>query len=149
MSTVDFIGTLPAVLDTDSTVIKQLADELKVRIDNHLLVIPKGFRFDGASIPLPLTILWSRFDKRWVLAAAAHDYLYQFAGEVSVFRYPVENEMTFQIELSRRCCDRVFAELVRDGGSRTTTSLAFYAGVRSVGWYFWNRHKKRLRRLNP
>lgn len=55
-----------------------LTTEYHVTINGETVVIPRGFLFDGASIPkwVPKWIIGSPFDPEFMLAALVHDWLY-------------------------------------------------------------------------
>lgn len=90
--------------------------------------IPKGFEFDGASIPFllrPLVYLldpWSRFEP----AAAVHDLLYriQLAGRLQA--------------------DNFFRELMLYAGVPTLARLVLYGGVRAFGRPAWQENRRKI-----
>ncbi len=40
------------------------------------IVVPKGFVFDGASIPKAVGMLYQKSDPQWLIAALVHDWVY-------------------------------------------------------------------------
>lgn len=86
--------------------------------------VPKGFRFDGASVPRPLR--WLTPSKLKTIAAAAiHDELYR-SGRVP-----------------KREADRVFREALADLGVSWLERWLMWAGVAVGGWFSWYRHRQR------
>ncbi len=58
----------------------ELAEDFKIRIDNQLILIPKGFKFDGASIP---NFVWAILDlkptdSQMLVPSLVHDFLFTY-----------------------------------------------------------------------
>lgn len=84
-----------------------------------IIVVPKGFRTDFASIPhTPLA--WYLFAGKADEAATVHDLLY------STQIYPREK------------CDAIFHEAIKILGYSEATARVMYCGVRLGGWRNWN-----------
>lgn len=110
-----------------------LADELVVTCDHRSpdgqikgddgpslrLIIPKGFRYDGASIPRWLWDRLPRDDSRIIFAATVHDYLY-------VHRL-----------FDRKTCDAIFLEIMEQEGMPWLYRKAAYRAVRAFGRWAW------------
>lgn len=90
------------------------------RLNGH--VVPKGFRFDGASIPRPL---WWWNDPSGVAfpAAIIHDY-----------HYKTQN-------VSRKYADDVFFRNLVAIGVRPTAAWLMWAAVRLFGGKAWKKHQ--------
>ena len=89
------------------------------------ITVPTGFRSDGNSTPrLPFAYLI--VGGRGKKAAVLHDFLY--SGGLVDGR-----------ALTRKECDQVFAEALRSCGYSELVVGIMYAGVRTGGWYFWNK----------
>lgn len=99
------------------------ADEpLSLRCRVHI-VVPAGFKTDGASIP---RLLWPVFGhpfERYAAAAVLHDSLYRIKT------------------MSRAEADRIFLEAMAVLGVPKWKRNLMYAGVRAGGWWYWNRSK--------
>ena len=114
------------------------------------LVLPKGFRYDGASVP---RFLWSviglRPDGLIRAAALVHDFLYFYGGKVPSGSYQILNDNDEWDNLeseediwTRKNSDRIFVRLMREFGvSKIKRRLAYY-GVRSFGWRFFGKKSK-------
>ena len=85
------------------------------------VVIPRGFEFDGASIPpLLWPVIGSPFDPRFVRAALIHDWLYS------------------SHLIDRKTADRAFqAVLIADGVTDWRAGL-MYSAVRAGGLVAWD-----------
>lgn len=93
---------------------------------HHRLVIPVGFRYDGASIP---EIAWRFIGKPWDdefwLASAAHDYY----CELSLLK----NDYQLRV-----IGDAVFFCLLERSGVPTWKRTCMYLAVRAYSrWTFW------------
>ena len=90
-----------------------------------IIVVPKGFETDFASVP---RILWNILPPigKYTKAAVIHDYLYA-KGE----------------NLTRNKADAVFLEAMRDLDVWEVTRFSMWMGVRLGGWVPWIRYRKR------
>ena len=83
---------------------------------------PKGFEFDGASVPGFLwPIIGSPFDPRFMAPALVHDRLYSTG------------------EISRKKADKIFKKLLLANGVPEETAESMYAGVRIGGGSHYNK----------
>ena len=98
--------------------------------------IPKGFVFDGASIPGFMRIYCN--PRNFLVAALVHDYLYSL---LRAERLPLWECMTGPQRLE---ADRIFARAVVEEDHRSLVgALVLYAGLRIGGWSaVWNRRKR-------
>ncbi len=89
------------------------------------LTIPAGFLSDGASAPIFTlnTLGLSRFDPRLILAAFAHDYAYRTG------------------ELTKKQADKLFFQLLIDGGISRGKASILYNSVKAFGGKHY--HKKK------
>lgn len=112
-----------------------LAEEYKIDIRRFgglkNLRIPKGFRYDGASVPRWLWSL-SGLSRDGIHRAAAlvHDYLYENKG----FQ---ENDK-HEYWLTRKEVDKVFREMLIDVGVADHRVFLAYWGARIGGHFYWN-----------
>ncbi len=79
------------------------------------VTIPKGFKFDFASIPLILTPFFPQNGSKYDRASCLHDYLY-----------------TYKI-YDRKRCDEVFLKAMLEDGVNKTKAHLFYYSVRLFG----------------
>lgn len=93
-----------------------LCEDYPNLINGNLIRAPKGFKFDGASIPDILkSLFYGSYDPLIVTAALVHDWLYS------------------NHQMSRKEADRVFRKiLIRDNTDTTKTAL-MYSAVRLGG----------------
>ena len=88
--------------------------------------IPKGFEFDGASIPrMVQDIIGGAFLPQFLAAAAVHDYLY-------------EKRIG-----SRKVADKVLKEILIANKVPKAKASVMYAAVRVGGWYYWRKCDER------
>ncbi|WKW24042.1 DUF1353 domain-containing protein [Campylobacter fetus] len=95
--------------------------ELKY-IDNRLIIkIPKGFKFNGATVPKWLNLLIPKFGYKYDRSVCLHDYLY------------------FSKQLSKKESDKMFYEAMR--AEKVNRNLAFiiYLAVRVFGRKSWEK----------
>ena len=91
-----------------------------------VVCVPKGFEYDGASIPRPaqFLLLLNRFDPRLRAAACVHDYLYR----TGLF--------------TRKEADLVYKQLMQVNGIGKIRANIHYEFLRACGWTAWNKHRK-------
>ncbi len=77
--------------------------------------IPKGFKFDFASVPLVLTPFFPQNGSKYDRASCLHDYLYTYK------------------KFDRKKCDEVFLKAMLNEGVNKTKAYLFYFGVRIFG----------------
>jgi hypothetical protein len=95
------------------------------------ITIPKGFRYDGASVPRLFMFLIG-FERRGVHdpAALVHDYLYQNRGYID------SNEKKI-LKYIRKDSDNIFYDIMKIVGvMKWHAKLAYYA-VRVGGIFSW------------
>ena len=108
--------------------------------DGTTFVVPKGFRFDGASVP---RFCWALLHPAGLLLVSGliHDYAYRHAMLWRVVA-GTENEVEEYGGLTRRAADCLFWQVGEDvNGVRTVNGLAFLAvsvGARGV----WRKHRE-------
>lgn len=91
--------------------------------------VNKGFITDGASIPkVCWTIIGHPFG-RYLEAAVIHDFLY------------------FEGTLTRKECDKVFLEAMKELKVFALQRWVMYKGVRMWGWLGWRCHRKREKEI--
>lgn len=94
-------------------------------LDGHLIVVPEGFIYDGASVP---RLAWSFMPPDGLHRAAAlvHDFLYVHLGRMAHRTY------------TRAEADKIFYLIMRDSGVSYFRAKAAYLAVRAGGWTYWN-----------
>ena len=100
-----------------------LKEDVWVFTDDRGLLIPKGYTFDGHSVP---GFLHGVFDpgKKDVVAALVHDYLYESMKE---------------LPWSRQFADAAYKSLMNDERYKTNNVRAtlFPAVVKIAGWLYY------------
>ncbi len=106
------------------------------------IAVPSGFTYDGASVP---RIAWSitgiRPDGLLRAAAAVHDWIYQWKGQLPrgshAFRI---DEFPWQDAIGRwrrKDCDRLFGRMMREAGVPSVKRKMAYLAVRLLGGLSW------------
>lgn len=96
--------------------------DLRIKINDQLFIVPKDFDSDLASVP---RFLWSIFPPRYakfIRPALLHDYLY---GE--------------KREYTRRYCDNVFFGALIAEDVHKKIAIIMFLGVRLFGWYAYSK----------
>lgn len=98
--------------------------------DKRVYIIPRGFRFDWASVPRGLWNIFPPYDPRYAAAALIHDWLY--GGELC----------------PRKLADEVFLEAMKFRGVPAWKRSVMYAAVRMFGGLTYKNHTdKSVRRI--
>jgi hypothetical protein len=118
---------------------------------NLTLVIPRGFEYDGASIPRIARPFIDRQDLGEI-GVLGHDFIYHYAGQMPPGSVLIRHESGLsEINFSTYTIPRSVADLVMvhgmelDGVARAVQATA-YQGVRRFGWWPWWRAERRMRR---
>jgi Protein of unknown function (DUF1353) len=122
-----------------------LSRDWEAEVDGLILVVPKGYHCDLASVPLPF--FWWQFGK-WNIAAIAHDYLYDF-GYILVRTRPCgefgtglnrsirEAGEIYQQPYTKHQADVLFWQLCRSLGVTPITARLMFWAVHFFGsWRF-------------
>lgn len=99
---------------------------------NARITVPKGFTFDGESIPAGLAWLVRPMGESR-RGACVHDYLYRFAG--------YKNLKGEFVSVTRSQADAVYRELIEANGLPAWRATVRWAVLRSVGWAAWGGNK--------
>ncbi len=108
------------------------------------VVIPKGFIFDGASIPRPL---WGVLSPVGLLLVQGliHDYAYMhdYLLVADLYENDEETRYRWNRHIGRKTWDKLFRDIGREvNGMVIINDLAYWA-LRIGGWMAWNAHRKR------
>jgi hypothetical protein len=113
-----------------------LTDDWKYNIDGTEYVIPKGFQFDGASIPKFLRSFFSPVGVL-LMGGLVHDYAYKYKTLLK------KNKKDTMGELTQKRADEIFRDInVIVNGFYTMNRLAYWS-LRIGGFVAWNGHRKR------
>ncbi len=99
-----------------------LCDHFIVSVDGQLIIIPKGFITDLASIPRIFWAIDAPNDTESIAPAILHDYMY---AEDSGLDY------------SRHDADRIFYYALLSNGASRLTAFKYWLGVRVFGRRFY------------
>jgi hypothetical protein len=113
-----------------------LTDDWKYNIDGTEYVIPKGFQFDGASIPKFLRSFFSPVGVL-LMGGLVHDYAYKYKTLLK------KNKKDTMGELTQKRADEIFRDInIIVNGFYTMNRLAYWS-LRIGGFVAWNGHRKR------
>ena len=99
-------------------------------------VIPKGFSFDGASVPKFLATFLSPVGVL-LLGGLIHDYAYKYAALKPAL------QQSSLLVVDQKQADKIFRDInIEINGFYFLNYLAYWA-LRLGGWFAWNKHRKR------
>lgn len=103
------------------------------------LIVPYGFRCDGASVP---KCLWHFMlpDGLHRAAALIHDFLYDYRGQIPVGSYQrldAGKWVVIDAPWKRVHADKMFARILRESNVPKFQRRNAYRAVRIGGWTFW------------
>ena len=110
--------------------------DFKYTMNDTNYVIPKGFSFDGASIPKFLRTFFSPVGVL-LIGGLVHDYMYKYAAcKPSTEGAPL-------MLVNQKDSDRIFRDInIEVNGFYSMNYLAYWS-LRLGGWVAWNGHRKR------
>lgn len=98
----------------------RLVRDFAIEVEGVLVVVPKYFRFDGASIPpAAWQLTYSPFHPDVMLPALIHDWMF------------------YNHQENREVTDDIFYRLLKDNGVSDLKASAIWAAVRTAGELFW------------
>jgi hypothetical protein len=114
----------------------ELTQDWKYNLDGTEYVIPKGFTFDGASIPKFLRTFFSPVGVL-LIGGLVHDYMYKYTH-----CKPVSAKGALLVVDQKRA-DQIFRDInIVVNGFYTMNYLAYWS-LRIGGFVAWNGHRKR------
>ena len=114
----------------------ELIEDWKYNIDGKEYIIPKGFQFDGASIPKFLRTFFSPVGVL-LIGGLVHDYMYKYTH-----CKPVSGKDALLVVDQKRA-DQIFRDInIVVNGFYTMNYLAYWS-LRIGGFVAWNGHRKR------
>ena len=112
----------------------EVVKDFNYSINKQNFVIPKGFKFDGASVPKFLAQFLSPVGVL-LIGGLIHDYGYKFETLL------LKNGKTIGIR-SQQWMDKTFRDInIEVNGFYFLNYLAYWA-LRLGGWVAWNKHRK-------
>ena len=114
----------------------ELTQDWKYNINGIDYVIPKGFQFDGASIPKFLRTFFSPVGVL-LMGGLVHDYMYKYTA-----CKPVSKKDALLV-VDQKKADQIFRDInIVVNGFYTMNYLAYWS-LRIGGFVAWNGHRKR------
>ena len=112
----------------------EVVKDFNYSINKQNFVIPKGFKFDGASVPKFLAQFLSPVGVL-LIGGLIHDYGYKYETLL------LKNRKTIGIR-SQQWMDKTFRDInIEVNGFYFLNYLAYWA-LRLGGWVAWNKHRK-------
>ena len=112
----------------------EVVKDFNYSINKQNFVIPKGFKFDGASVPKFLAQFLSPVGVL-LIGGLIHDYVYKYETLL------LKNGKTIGIR-SQQWMDKTFRDInIEVNGFYFLNYLAYWA-LRLGGWVAWNKHRK-------
>lgn len=112
----------------------EIADDWHFEVNGEAYIIPKGFIFDGASVPKFLAS-WLSPVGILLIGGLVHDYIYKYD-------VLLKNDGTPSHKFSRKQADQLFRDInIEQNGIHFLNYLAYYA-LRIGGFIAWNKHRK-------
>jgi hypothetical protein len=114
----------------------EITKDWRYEINDQKFVIPKGFVFDGASIP--------KFFRAWLspvgvlmMGGLVHDYAYKYETLL------LGNKKTTIGVINQKLADRYFKDInISVNGFRVLNYIGYYA-LRLGGYFAWKGHRNR------
>jgi hypothetical protein len=102
-------------------------------LDGEPYMIPKGFAFDGASVPKPLHAICNPMGIL-LYSAIVHDFGYRYSALLKANK---EASRT----LTRSEVDLIFYKINLELNQLRVLSYATYLAVRCGGYFIWRKHR--------
>ena len=126
-------GIIMWLLSTRNWVITK---DWKYKINGVEYIIPKGFQFDGASIPKFLRTFFSPVGVL-LIGGLVHDYMYKYTACKPV------NKKDALLVVDQKRADQIFRDInIEVNGFYFMNYLAYWS-LRLGGFVAWNGHRKR------
>ena len=111
----------------------EIVNDFNFELNGVEYIIPKGFTFDGASVPKFLATFLSPVGVL-LIGGLVHDYAYKYAGLKT---------KTAMLNLDQKQSDKIFRDInIEINGFYFLNYLAYWA-LRLGGWFAWNKHRKK------
>ena len=113
----------------------EICDDFHFKLGGVEYVVPKGFEFDGASVPKFLA-MWLSPTGVLLMGGLVHDYVYKFACLMTKAGNTTE-------KMTQSQADKLFRDIcIEVNGFKFLNYLAYWA-LAAAGFVAWNGHKKR------
>lgn len=112
----------------------EICDDFRFSLDGERYVIPKGFQFDGASVPKFLA-MWLSPTGVLLMGGLVHDYGYKYGTLMRSDRTVIGPQ-------TQQWMDKLFRDIcIEQNGFKLLNYLAYWA-LRVAGFVAWNGHRK-------
>ena len=120
----------------------EIVEDFFFEVNGVEYVIPKGFTFDGASVPKFLATFLSPVGVL-LIGGLVHDYAYKYEGLKPVS----DADHVLLHTYGQKSADKLFRDInIEINGFYFLNYLAYFA-LRIGGWVAWNGHRKRNAQL--
>lgn len=114
----------------------EIAKDWHFEVNGEKYVIPKGFTFDGASVPKFLAS-WLSPTGVLLIGGLVHDYVYKYTVLLH------KNKKDTSLPMNQKKADQLFRDInIEQNGFHLLNNLAYW-GLRLGGFVAWNGHRKR------
>lgn len=113
----------------------EIAKDWHFTVNGENYVIPKGFQFDGASVPKFLAS-WLSPVGILLLGGLVHDYLYKYTYLTKKGKKATSEVFT------QKQADQLFRDINIEQNGIHVLNWAAYLALRVGGWLAWNGHRK-------
>lgn len=106
----------------------------------YRIYVPKGFEYDGASVPrLAWTLSGLTPDGLIRAAALIHDWIYEHKGKLPKGSWQVKDGKWRDVGTvwKRKHADKIFKTIMLESGVSRYRANVAYAAVRLGGWIAW------------
>jgi len=113
----------------------EIAEDFHFEVNGEQYVIPKGFVFDGASVPKFLAS-WLSPVGILLMGGLVHDYIYKYEVLLK------QNKLKTSSKMTQKQADQLFRDInIEQNGIHVLNYAAYYA-LRLGGFVAWNGHRK-------
>lgn len=114
----------------------EIAEDWHFSLGPQQYVIPKGFTFDGASVPKFLAS-WLSPTGILLLGGLVHDFIYKYQTLV------YKGEKSCEPMFTQKAADKLFRDINIEQNGIHVLNWAAYLALRAGGFIAWNGHRKR------
>ena len=108
----------------------ELSRDYKLELDNVAVIVPKYFRFDGASIPAPAWMFtYTPFHPDVMLPSLIHDWMY------------------YNHQADRDIADDLFFTLLKNNGVSNFMANLMWGAVKAGGEFVWDNDEEDIEML--
>jgi hypothetical protein len=113
----------------------EIAKDWEFEVNGETYVIPKGFQFDGASVPKFLAS-WLSPVGILLMGGLIHDYVYKYTVLLK------KNKKDTSAPMNQKEADQLFRDINIEQNGIHVLNWAAYLALRAGGFVAWNGHRK-------